>query len=179
MPLPLTERPAISRDLGLRSPLHPVAKITGEKPWDPRLRHATLQPRLVLDGLASLPNARGRGPCPFWARWSKGNSTADSRPARPALARPAETEISSTRPPPCGWGNAALPSPTCADSIGISNLAPGPYRFLRTFEYEEPEPDSMEAVGPRALTLSQATDTPQDLDFGRAVNFLYTPWGGR
>ena len=34
MPLPLTERRAILRDLGLRSPLHPVAEITGEKPWD-------------------------------------------------------------------------------------------------------------------------------------------------
>ena len=34
MPLPLMERRAILRDLGLRSPLHPVAEITGEKPWD-------------------------------------------------------------------------------------------------------------------------------------------------
>jgi len=34
MPLPLTERRAILHDLGLRSPLHAVAEITGEKPWD-------------------------------------------------------------------------------------------------------------------------------------------------
>jgi ATP-dependent DNA ligase len=32
--LPLMERRAILRDLGLRSPLHPVEEITGEKPWD-------------------------------------------------------------------------------------------------------------------------------------------------
>ena len=34
MALPLMERRAILRDLGLRSPLHTVAEITGEKPWD-------------------------------------------------------------------------------------------------------------------------------------------------
>jgi bifunctional non-homologous end joining protein LigD len=34
MPLPLMERRAILRDLGLRSPLHSVAEITGEKPWE-------------------------------------------------------------------------------------------------------------------------------------------------
>jgi len=34
MPLPLMERRAILRDLELRSPLHSVAEITGEKPWD-------------------------------------------------------------------------------------------------------------------------------------------------
>jgi bifunctional non-homologous end joining protein LigD len=33
-PLPLMERRAILRDLGLRSPLNPVAEITDEKPWD-------------------------------------------------------------------------------------------------------------------------------------------------
>jgi bifunctional non-homologous end joining protein LigD len=37
MPLPLMERRAILRDLELPSPLHPVAEITGEKPWDPGL----------------------------------------------------------------------------------------------------------------------------------------------
>src|SRR5690242_12924234 len=34
MPLPLVERRAILRDLGLRAPLHAVPEITGEKPWD-------------------------------------------------------------------------------------------------------------------------------------------------
>jgi len=34
MPLPVMERRAILRDLGLRPPLHPVAEITDEKPWD-------------------------------------------------------------------------------------------------------------------------------------------------
>jgi bifunctional non-homologous end joining protein LigD len=34
MPLPLTERRAILRGLELRSPLRPLAEITGEKPWD-------------------------------------------------------------------------------------------------------------------------------------------------
>jgi bifunctional non-homologous end joining protein LigD len=34
MPLPLVERRTILRDLGLRSPLHAVAELTGEKPWE-------------------------------------------------------------------------------------------------------------------------------------------------
>src|SRR5882724_1529949 len=34
MPLPLMERRAILRDLGLRHPLDAVAEVTGEKPWD-------------------------------------------------------------------------------------------------------------------------------------------------
>jgi ATP-dependent DNA ligase len=34
MPLPLMERRAILHDLGLRSPLHAVPEITGEKPWE-------------------------------------------------------------------------------------------------------------------------------------------------
>ena len=34
MQLPLMERRAILHDLRLRSPLHAVAEITGEKPWD-------------------------------------------------------------------------------------------------------------------------------------------------
>ena len=38
MPLPLMERRAILRDLGQRSPLHPVAEITGENPWDQACR---------------------------------------------------------------------------------------------------------------------------------------------
>jgi bifunctional non-homologous end joining protein LigD len=38
MPLPLMERRGILRDLGLRSPLHSVAEITGEEPWDQACR---------------------------------------------------------------------------------------------------------------------------------------------
>jgi ATP-dependent DNA ligase len=38
MPLPLMERRAILRHLGLRPPLHTVAEITGEKPWDQACR---------------------------------------------------------------------------------------------------------------------------------------------
>lgn len=34
MPLPLMERRAILRDLGLRSPLHAIAELTGERPWE-------------------------------------------------------------------------------------------------------------------------------------------------
>src|SRR3954451_20689676 len=34
MPLPLVERRTILRGLGLRSPMHAVAELTGEKPWE-------------------------------------------------------------------------------------------------------------------------------------------------
>jgi ATP-dependent DNA ligase len=34
MPLPLMKRRAILHGLGLRSPLHTAAEVTGEKPWD-------------------------------------------------------------------------------------------------------------------------------------------------
>ena len=50
----------------------------------------------------------------------------------------------------------------------FNGLAPGLYRILSTFEYEKPEPDEMEACGARSLTLSESTDTAQDLD-------LYAP----
>jgi protocatechuate 3,4-dioxygenase beta subunit len=50
----------------------------------------------------------------------------------------------------------------------FNGLAPGLYRILGTFEYEKPEPESMEAAGALSLTLSEATDTAQDLD-------LYAP----
>jgi hypothetical protein len=50
----------------------------------------------------------------------------------------------------------------------FNGLAPGLYRILGTFEYEKPDSDSMEAGGARSITLSQDTDTPQDLD-------LYAP----
>src|SRR3954471_11512845 len=38
MPLPLIERRAILRDLGLRCPLCPVPEITGERPWEEACR---------------------------------------------------------------------------------------------------------------------------------------------
>lgn len=38
MPLPLMARRAILSDLGVRSPLHPVPEITGEKPWEQACR---------------------------------------------------------------------------------------------------------------------------------------------
>ena len=38
MPLSLMERRAILRELGLRSPLHAVAEITGDKPWEQACR---------------------------------------------------------------------------------------------------------------------------------------------
>lgn len=47
-------------------------------------------------------------------------------------------------------------------------LAPGLYRILSTFEYENPDSDTMEAAGAVSLTLSESTDASQDLD-------LYTP----
>jgi hypothetical protein len=50
----------------------------------------------------------------------------------------------------------------------FNGLAPGLYRILSTFEYEKPEPESMQAAGALSLTLSEATDTAQDLD-------LYVP----
>jgi len=50
----------------------------------------------------------------------------------------------------------------------FNGLAPGLYRILGTFEYEKPDSDTMESAGARALTLSEATDTAQDLD-------LYAP----
>jgi hypothetical protein len=50
----------------------------------------------------------------------------------------------------------------------FNGLAPGLYRILGTFEYEKPDADTMEAAGARSVTLSEATDTAQDLD-------LYAP----
>jgi len=50
----------------------------------------------------------------------------------------------------------------------FNGLAPGLYRILSTFEYEKPDSDTMEAAGARSLTLSESTDTAQDLD-------LYVP----
>ncbi|MGA2588866.1 MAG: carboxypeptidase-like regulatory domain-containing protein [Bryobacteraceae bacterium] len=50
----------------------------------------------------------------------------------------------------------------------FSNLAPGAYRILGTFEYDKPDVQAMDAAGARTVTLSEATDTAQDLD-------LYAP----
>ena len=50
----------------------------------------------------------------------------------------------------------------------FNGLAPGYYRIVSTFEYEKPDPDSMEACGARTLTIAESTDTAQDLD-------LYVP----
>jgi hypothetical protein len=50
----------------------------------------------------------------------------------------------------------------------FNGLAPGLYRILGTFEYENPDAESMEAAGARWVTLVEATDTSQDLD-------LYAP----
>ncbi|MGO4885473.1 MAG: carboxypeptidase regulatory-like domain-containing protein [Bryobacteraceae bacterium] len=50
----------------------------------------------------------------------------------------------------------------------FTGLAPGLYRILSTFEYDQPDADAMTACGARDITLSEATDTSQDLD-------LYTP----
>jgi protocatechuate 3,4-dioxygenase beta subunit len=47
-------------------------------------------------------------------------------------------------------------------------LAPGLYRIASTFEYEKPDPDSMEAAGAHPVTLAENDDTAQDLD-------LYAP----
>ena len=51
----------------------------------------------------------------------------------------------------------------------FNGLPPGLYRILSTFEYEKPEPESMEAAGALSVTLSEATDTAQDLE-------LYAPY---
>ncbi len=40
MSLPLMERRAVLHDLGLRPPLHAVAEITGEKPWEQACRES-------------------------------------------------------------------------------------------------------------------------------------------
>jgi len=50
----------------------------------------------------------------------------------------------------------------------FSGLAPGLYRILSTFEYDKPDSETMGAAGAVAMTLAEATDTPQDLD-------LYAP----
>jgi hypothetical protein len=50
----------------------------------------------------------------------------------------------------------------------FNGLAPGLYRILSTFEYEQPEPDGMAAAGALSLTLPEATDTQQDVE-------LYVP----
>jgi len=50
----------------------------------------------------------------------------------------------------------------------FSNLAPGVYRILGTFEYDKPDVQAMDAAGARTVTLSEATDTARDLD-------LYVP----
>jgi hypothetical protein len=50
----------------------------------------------------------------------------------------------------------------------FNGLAPGLYRIVSTFEYEQPDAESMAAAGARSLTLEEATDTAQDLD-------LYSP----
>jgi protocatechuate 3,4-dioxygenase beta subunit len=50
----------------------------------------------------------------------------------------------------------------------FSGLAPGLYRILSTFEYDKPDSEAMGAAGAVAMTLAEATDTPQDLD-------LYAP----
>ena len=46
----------------------------------------------------------------------------------------------------------------------FSGLTPGAYRILSTFEYENPDAESMEAAGARQVTLPEATNTAQDLD---------------
>jgi len=46
----------------------------------------------------------------------------------------------------------------------FSGLAPGLYRILSTFEYERPDSETMEAAGARSVSLSEASDTSQDLD---------------
>lgn len=50
----------------------------------------------------------------------------------------------------------------------FDGLAPGLYRILGTFEYENPDSETLEAAGGRSMELSEATDTAQDLD-------LYAP----
>jgi hypothetical protein len=43
-------------------------------------------------------------------------------------------------------------------------LAPGVYRILSTFEFDKPDPETMEAAGARSVTLSEGDDTAQDLE---------------
>src|ERR1035438_5097722 len=65
-------------------------------------------------------------------------------------------------------GELRTTRPDLRGQYHFNGLAPGLYRILGTFEYEKPDSDTMEAAGARALTLSDATDTTQDLD-------LYAP----
>lgn len=50
----------------------------------------------------------------------------------------------------------------------FTGLGPGLYRILSTFEYDKPEPETMQAAGARLLNVSEGTDTSQDVD-------LYAP----
>jgi len=44
------------------------------------------------------------------------------------------------------------------------DLAPGVYRILSTFEFEDPDEETMGAAGARSVTLSEATGSEQALD---------------
>jgi len=69
MPLPLMERRAILRDLGLRSPLYAVAEITGEKPWDRACREGW---EGVIAKLRDSPYEHRRSP--YWLKMTCANA---------------------------------------------------------------------------------------------------------
>src|SRR5207248_2477081 len=46
----------------------------------------------------------------------------------------------------------------------FSGLAPGNYRILSTFEFQAPDPATMESAGPRMVKIEEGRDTPLDLD---------------
>jgi len=66
------------------------------------------------------------------------------------------------------WGELRTTRSDVHGQYRFNGLAPGLYRIVSTFEYEKPDSESMQAAGARLVTLSKATDTPQDLD-------LYAP----
>ena len=54
------------------------------------------------------------------------------------------------------------------DARGIyqfTGLPPGTYRLLSTFEFDDPDPETMEAARARTVTLTEGKVEPCDLDF--------------
>jgi len=46
----------------------------------------------------------------------------------------------------------------------FSSLAPGTYRIVSTFEFEDPDEETINAARPRTVTLKESSDSMQDLD---------------
>jgi len=46
----------------------------------------------------------------------------------------------------------------------FSGLVPGRYRLVSTFEFEDPDPETMEAARPRTVSLKEANEAVEDLE---------------